>query len=89
MFIILSTVQGQGGHSSSIPFCYIAVSKSAQREAVAILFLPKKKKSAKEDVMYLAGFHTEGAGIAPPLPPSLGNLEIEYGYLCFVTAIKQ
>ena len=39
--------------------------------------------------MYLAGFHTEGAGIAPPLPPSLGNLEIEYGYLCFVTAIKQ
>ena len=69
VFIVLSTVQGQGGHSSSIPFCYIAMSKSAQREAVAILFLPKKE-CAKEDLMYLAGFHTEGAGIPPPLPPA-------------------
>ena len=77
VFIILATVQGQGGHSSSIPFCYIAMSKSAQREAVAILFLPKKK-CAKEDLMYLAGFHTEGGGIPPPatIPSPLEILKL-------------
>ena len=34
---------------------------------------------------YSTGFHTEGGpGISPPR-----NLEIEYGYYCFVTGIKQ
>ena len=39
-----------------------------------------------------SGFHTEGGGAGiflpqPQFPP--GNLEIEYGYYCFVTDIKQ
>ena len=38
----------------------------------------------------LPGFHTEGNGGGGPwnFPPSR-NLEIEYGYYCFVTGIKQ
>ena len=91
VFIVLSTVQGQGGHSSSIPFCYIAMSKSAQREAVAILFLPKKKKMCKRRSNVLSRVSYRGGWDSPPppsshnFPPShnslpLGNLEIEYGY---------
>ena len=33
------------------------------------------------------GFHTEGEG--PEILPPPRNLEIEYGYYCFVTSIKQ
>ena len=36
----------------------------------------------------VSGFHTEG-GSWNPSPPPPRNLEIEYGYYCFVTGIKQ